>query len=139
MLIVHLMILKEIYFIYSKIIKARVIKTQSIIVAEAAKIIENIQRDVNIGLINELAMIFDKMKINTQEVLKAASTKWNFLSFKPGLVGGHCIGIDPYYLNYKSKKIGIVPKIILAGRNDIYQIVFLNYIQIIVGILILNV
>ena len=110
-------ILKEIYFIYSKIINARIIKTQSIIVAEAAKIIENIQRDVNIGLINELAMIFDKMKINTQEVLKAASTKWNFLNFKPGLVGGHCIGIDPYYLNYKSKKMGIVPKIILAGRN----------------------
>ena len=94
--------------------------------AEAAKVIENIQRDVNIALINELFMIFDKLGINTSDVLEAAGTKWNFQKFRPGLVGGHCIGVDPYYLTYKSMKLGYEPKIIIAGRkiNDN----FINYI-----------
>ena len=89
----------------------------SIKIAEAAKIIENTQRDLNIALINELSLIFNKLNINTQEVLKAAGTKWNFLNFKPGLVGGHCIGVDPYYLTYKARSLGYNPKIILAGRK----------------------
>jgi UDP-N-acetyl-D-glucosamine/UDP-N-acetyl-D-galactosamine dehydrogenase len=109
--------LKEIYYVYKKIIKANVVKTSSIEVAEAAKVIENTQRDLNIGLINELSQIFSKLNIDTEEVLKAASTKWNFNFFKPGLVGGHCIGVDPYYLTYKSKLVGHEPKIILAGRS----------------------
>jgi UDP-N-acetyl-D-glucosamine/UDP-N-acetyl-D-galactosamine dehydrogenase len=109
--------LKEIYYVYKKIIKANVVKTSSIEVAEAAKVIENTQRDLNIGLINELSQIFSKLNIDTEEVLKAASTKWNFNFFKPGLVGGHCIGVDPYYLTYKSKLVGHDPKIILAGRS----------------------
>tara|TARA_X000001036_G_C20542780_1_gene751033 strand:- start:395 stop:1087 length:693 start_codon:yes stop_codon:yes gene_type:complete len=86
-------------------------------VAEAAKIIENTQRDVNIALVNELALIFDKLNINTNEVLEAASTKWNFYPFKPGLVGGHCIGVDPYYLTHKAMEVGHHPEIILAGRK----------------------
>jgi UDP-N-acetyl-D-galactosamine dehydrogenase len=86
-------------------------------VAEAAKIIENTQRDLNIALMNELSIIFDKMNINTFEVLEAASTKWNFLKFQPGLVGGHCIGVDPYYLTYKSEKLGYNAQVILAGRS----------------------
>ncbi|MEO7049368.1 MAG: nucleotide sugar dehydrogenase, partial [Ferruginibacter sp.] len=92
----------------------------SIKVAEAAKIIENTQRDLNIALMNELSIIFDKMNINTFEVLEAAGTKWNFLKFQPGLVGGHCIGVDPYYLTYKSKELGYDSQVILAGRaiND---------------------
>ncbi len=85
--------------------------------AEAAKIIENTQRDLNIGLINELALIFNKMEIDTEEVLAAAKTKWNFLPFSPGLVGGHCIGVDPYYLTYKAELLGFHPEIILAGRR----------------------
>ena len=85
--------------------------------AEAAKVIENTQRDVNIALINELALIFNKMGIDTEEVLKAAGTKWNFLPFRPGLVGGHCIGVDPYYLTHKAQSIGYHPEIILAGRR----------------------
>ena len=85
--------------------------------AEAAKVIENTQRDVNIALINELALIFDKIDIDTNEVLEAASTKWNFLSFKPGLVGGHCIGVDPYYLMHKAIEVGYHPEMILAGRR----------------------
>ena len=101
---------------YGTIIDAGTFKAQTIKVAEAAKVIENIQRDVNIALINELAMIFDKMNINTNEVLKAASSKWNFMNFKPGLVGGHCIGVDPYYLAFKAKEYGVDPKMILAGR-----------------------
>ena len=109
--------LNEIYSVYKKIIKAKVIKTSSIEIAEAAKVIENTQRDLNIGLINELSQIFNKLNISTEEVLKAASTKWNFNYFKPGLVGGHCIGVDPYYLTYKSKLLGHQPKIILAGRT----------------------
>ena len=90
--------------IYSKIIEAGTFKASSIKVAEAAKVIENTQRDVNIALINELSMIFKKMSIDTNEVLEAAGTKWNFLPFKPGLVGGHCIGVDPYYLTHKAKR-----------------------------------
>ena len=96
------------------------IKHLAIKVAEAAKIIENTQRDLNIALMNELSIIFDKMNINTYEVLEAAGTKWNFLKFQPGLVGGHCIGVDPYYLTYKSKELGYDSQVILAGRviND---------------------
>ena len=103
--------------IYSRIIKAGVVKTRSIKVAEAAKIIENSQRDVNIAFMNELAIIFNKMGINTQEVINAASTKWNFLKFYPGLVGGHCIGVDPYYLTYKAATLGYHSRLILAGRQ----------------------
>lgn len=103
--------------VYKKIIKAGVHEVSSIKVAEAAKVIENTQRDLNIALVNELSIIFKKLKIDTQEVLNAASTKWNFHYYKPGLVGGHCIGVDPYYLTYKARKVGINPKIILAGRK----------------------
>lgn len=103
--------------IYKKIIKAPIFIAKNIKVAEAAKIIENTQRDLNIALINELSMIFKKINIETKDVLKAASTKWNFLKFTPGLVGGHCIGVDPYYLTYFSKKIGHIPLVINAGRK----------------------
>jgi len=103
--------------LYSSFIKAGTYSSSSIRVAEAAKVIENTQRDVNIALINELSMLFNKMQIDTSEVLKAANTKWNFLNFSPGLVGGHCIGVDPYYLTYKAKKVGFDPKMILAGRK----------------------
>jgi UDP-N-acetyl-D-galactosamine dehydrogenase len=102
---------------YQLVVEAGVHKASSIKVAEAAKIIENTQRDLNIALMNELSMIFDKLKINTYEVLEAAGTKWNFLKFSPGLVGGHCIGVDPYYLTYKSKELGHDPKVILSGRQ----------------------
>ena len=112
--------LNEIAQVYEIVIKAGVYKASSIKVAEAAKIIENTQRDLNIALMNELSMIFDRMKINTYEVLEAASTKWNFLKFSPGLVGGHCIGVDPYYLTYKAKELDYDPRVILSGRfiND---------------------
>jgi len=103
--------------LYESIIPAGTFKASSIRVAEAAKVIENTQRDVNIALINELALIFDKIDIDTNEVLEAASTKWNFLSFKPGLVGGHCIGVDPYYLMHKAIEVGYHPEMILAGRR----------------------
>ena len=103
--------------LYASIISAGVHQAPSIKVAEAAKVIENTQRDLNIALINELAIIFDKLDINTQEVLDAASTKWNFIPFKPGLVGGHCIGVDPYYLTYKAEQAGYIPEVILAGRK----------------------
>ena len=103
--------------IYASIIHAGTHKASSIKVAEAAKVIENTQRDVNIALINELALIFDLVGIDTQEVLEAAATKWNFLPFKPGLVGGHCIGVDPYYLTYKAEQLGYHPEMILAGRR----------------------
>ncbi len=103
--------------LYSDIIDAGTYLAPSIRVAESAKVIENVQRDVNIALINELSMIFDKMKLDTNEILEAASSKWNFLNFKPGLVGGHCIGVDPYYLAYKSLKLGYRPNMILAGRE----------------------
>ncbi|MFT0851530.1 Vi polysaccharide biosynthesis UDP-N-acetylglucosamine C-6 dehydrogenase TviB [Achromobacter sp. F4_2707] len=103
--------------IYADIITAGTHKAPSIRVAEAAKVIENTQRDVNIALINELALIFNKLGIDTQAVLEAAGTKWNFLPFRPGLVGGHCIGVDPYYLTHKAQSIGYHPEIILAGRR----------------------
>ncbi len=106
--------------VYELVVKAGVHRASSIKVAEAAKIIENTQRDLNIALMNELSIIFDKMNINTFEVLEAAGTKWNFLKFQPGLVGGHCIGVDPYYLTHKSKELGYDSQVILAGRviND---------------------
>ena len=103
--------------LYKTIITAGTHKASSIKVAEAAKVIENTQRDVNIALINELALIFRKLNIDTEEVLKAAGTKWNFLPFRPGLVGGHCIGVDPYYLTHKAEEVGFHPEIILAGRR----------------------
>ncbi len=109
--------LKKITILYKSIIKAGVYPTNSIKVAEAAKVIENTQRDLNIAFVNELSFLFSKLNINTQEVLKAASTKWNFLNFQPGLVGGHCVSVDPYYLTYKSRKAGYDPKIILSGRK----------------------
>ncbi len=103
--------------VYQTIVTAGTHKTSSIKVAEAAKVIENTQRDVNIALINELAMIFDRVGIDTEEVLVAAGTKWNFLPFRPGLVGGHCIGVDPYYLTHKAEQLGHHPQMILAGRR----------------------
>lgn len=112
--------LDQIAKVYELVVTAGVHRASSIKVAEAAKIIENTQRDLNIALMNELSIIFDKMGINTYEVLEAAGTKWNFLKFYPGLVGGHCIGVDPYYLTYKSSELGFDSKVILAGRyiND---------------------
>jgi len=103
--------------VYQSIITAGTHKTSSIKVAEAAKVIENTQRDVNIALVNELAMIFERIGIDTEEVLEAAGTKWNFQPFRPGLVGGHCIGVDPYYLTYKAQQLGYHPEMILAGRR----------------------
>ena len=103
--------------VYEVVIKPGVFKASSIKVAEAAKVIENSQRDVNIAFTNELAMIFEKMGIDTLDVLEAAGTKWNFLPFRPGLVGGHCIGVDPYYLTYKSEQEGYISKLILNGRQ----------------------
>ena len=103
--------------LYNKIITVGTHKAPSIKVAEAAKVIENTQRDLNIALVNELSMLFNKLNIDTEDVLKAAESKWNFLPFKPGLVGGHCIGVDPYYLTYKAKSIGFNPNIILSGRK----------------------
>ncbi|TDM14920.1 nucleotide sugar dehydrogenase [Macrococcus bovicus] len=103
--------------VYSSVVKAGVHKAPSIAVAEAAKVIENTQRDVNIALMNELAIIFDKAGINTKDVLEAAGTKWNFLKFYPGLVGGHCIGVDPYYLTHKAQALGHHPEVILSGRR----------------------
>lgn len=102
---------------YASIITAGTHKTSSIKVAEAAKVIENAQRDINIAFVNELALIFNRIEINTHEVLEAAATKWNFLPFKPGLVGGHCIGVDPYYLTHKAESVGYLPEVILAGRR----------------------
>ena len=102
---------------YKSIIRAGTYLAESIQVAEAAKVIENTQRDLNIALVNELAIIFNKLGIDTDQVLRAAQTKWNFLPFRPGLVGGHCIGVDPYYLTYKAESIGYYPQLILAGRR----------------------
>ena len=122
---------KVIYKIYKTIIK-KIFIAKSIKVAEAAKIIENTQRDINIALMNELSIIFNKLKINTRDVLKAARTKWNFNDYVPGLVGGHCIGVDPYYLAFKSKKLGYLPKIILSGRkinDDMPKIVSKNIVS----------
>lgn len=103
--------------LYQSIIKAGTHPASSIKVAEASKVIENTQRDLNIALVNELSIIFHRLGIDTEEVLEAAGTKWNFLPFRPGLVGGHCIGVDPYYLTYKSQEIGYHPEVILAGRR----------------------
>lgn len=110
-------VLEIIAAVYGRVIDAGVHKAPSIKVAEAAKVIENTQRDLNIALMNELALIFDRMGIETQAVLEAAGTKWNFMPFKPGLVGGHCIGVDPYYLTHKAEKIGYIPQVILTGRR----------------------
>ena len=109
--------LKKISKVYGSIITAGVYEAESIKVAEAAKVIENTQRDINIAFVNELSVIFEKMGIDTNQVLKAAGTKWNFLNFFPGLVGGHCIGVDPYYLAHKSQELGYNPEIILSGRR----------------------
>ena len=103
--------------VYELVIEAGVYRAKSIKIAEAAKVIENSQRDINIAFVNELSMIFNKMGIDTQEVLKAASTKWNFLDFRPGLVGGHCVGVDPYYLTYRAEELGYHSQIILSGRR----------------------
>lgn len=110
-------IAEEVDKLYASIIMAGTYKAESIRIAEAAKVIENTQRDLNIALINELAIIFNKMGIDTEAVLKAAGTKWNFLPFRPGLVGGHCIGVDPYYLTHKAEAMGYHPQVILAGRR----------------------
>ena len=109
--------LEKVAQLYESIITAGVHRASSIKVAEAAKVIENTQRDLNIALMNELALIFDRIGIDTLEVLKAAGTKWNFLPFRPGLVGGHCIGVDPYYLTHKAEMLGYIPQVILAGRR----------------------
>ncbi len=103
--------------LYASVVEAGVYKATSIKVAEAAKVIENTQRDINIAFVNELAIIFDRLGLDTKEVLDAAGTKWNFLKFRPGLVGGHCIGVDPYYLTYKAELVGYHPEVILAGRR----------------------
>ena len=109
--------LEAVSLLYGKVVQAGVYKASSIRVAEAAKVIENAQRDINIAFVNELSMIFRKMGIDTHEVLDAAATKWNFLNFRPGLVGGHCIGVDPYYLAHKAQEYGYHPEVILAGRR----------------------
>src|SRR5690349_12756228 len=109
--------LEKVAGLYGSVVSAGVYRAPSIRVAEAAKVIENTQRDINIAFVNELAIIFEKMGLDTNEVLKAAATKWNFLPFKPGLVGGHCIGVDPYYLTYKAELLGHHPDVILAGRR----------------------
>jgi UDP-N-acetyl-D-galactosamine dehydrogenase len=109
--------LEKVASLYASVVKAGVYKASSIRVAEAAKVIENTQRDLNIAFVNELAIIFERMGLDTHEVLKAAGTKWNFLPFRPGLVGGHCIGVDPYYLTHKAELMGYHPEVILAGRR----------------------
>jgi UDP-N-acetyl-D-galactosamine dehydrogenase len=109
--------LEKVAALYASVVKPGVYRAPSIRVAEAAKVIENTQRDLNIALINELAIIFDRLGIDTAEVLKTAATKWNFLPFRPGLVGGHCIGVDPYYLTYRAQLAGYHPEVILAGRR----------------------
>ncbi len=109
--------LERVSWLYSQVVKAGVYRASSIKVAESAKVIENTQRDLNIALINELALIFHKLGIDTVDVLKAAGTKWNFLPFRPGLVGGHCIGVDPYYLTFMAERLGYHPQVILAGRR----------------------
>ena len=109
--------LEEIAHVYELVVEAGVYRAESIKVAEAAKVIENSQRDINIAFMNELSIIFNKMGIDTKSVLEAAGTKWNFLNFQPGLVGGHCIGVDPYYLTYKAEQLGYHSQIILSGRR----------------------
>lgn len=110
-------VLETVASVYGSVVEAGVYRASSIKVAEAAKVIENTQRDLNIALMNELSIIFDRLNIDTNEVLKAAGTKWNFLKFSPGLVGGHCIGVDPYYLTHKAESVGYHPEVILAGRR----------------------
>ncbi|MDN7244681.1 nucleotide sugar dehydrogenase [Planococcus shenhongbingii] len=110
-------VLEKVAVLYESIINAGVYRASSIKVAEAAKVIENTQRDLNISLMNELAVIFERLDIDTTDVLNAAASKWNFLKFQPGLVGGHCIAVDPYYLTYKAEKVGYIPEVILAGRR----------------------
>lgn len=127
--------LNEVASVYEMVIDAGVFRAKSIKVAEAAKVIENTQRDLNIALMNELALIFDRMDINTLDVVEAAGTKWNFMKFFPGLVGGHCIGVDPYYLTYKSTELGYKPEVILSGRrinDDISSYVAKKAIQMII-------
>src|SRR5690606_11939047 len=109
--------LERVAAVYEAIVEVGVFRATSIAVAEAAKVIENTQRDLNIALINELAIIFNRLGIDTLEVLEAAGTKWNFLPFRPGLVGGHCIGVDPYYLTHKAQQVGYHPEVILSGRR----------------------
>src|SRR5438093_13596697 len=109
--------LERVAKLYAAVVTAGVYRASSIRVAEAAQVIENTQRDLNIALVNELAIIFDRLGINTMEVLRAAGTKWNFMPFRPGLVGGHCIGVDPYYLTHKAEMVGYHPEVILAGRR----------------------
>jgi len=109
--------LQRVAAVYGRIVEAGLHRAASIEIAEAAKVIENTQRDVNIALINELALIFNRLGVDTEEVLKAAGSKWNFLPFRPGLVGGHCIGVDPYYLTHKAQEVGYHPEMILAGRR----------------------
>ncbi len=109
--------LEKVAMLYGEVVKAGTHRAASIKVAEAAKVIENTQRDLNIALMNELALIFNRLDIDTLDVLEAAGTKWNFLPFRPGLVGGHCIGVDPYYLTYKAEAVGHHPQVILAGRK----------------------
>ena len=108
---------RRVFDLYKKIVNAGIFSAKSIKVAEAAKILENMQRDVNISLINEASIIFNKLKINTFDVLDAAKTKWNFIDLKPGLVGGHCISVDPYYMKFKSEQLGYKPKVISSGRS----------------------
>jgi len=129
--------LRKISHTYGQVIEAPIFEASSIQVAEAAKVIENIQRDVNIALINELAMLFDRLHIDTLEVLEAAGTKWNFLPFRPGLVGGHCIGVDPYYLTHKAESVGYHPQVILSGRrinNTIPHFIVYRMLQELIGI-----
>ncbi len=119
--------------IYNRIIKAGTVRASSIQIAEAAKVIENVQRDLNISLMNELSVIFDKINLDTNEIIKCASSKWNFFKAYPGLVGGHCIGVDPYYLTYLSRKKGHYPKVILAGRytnDNMYKFVANKFLKI---------
>ena len=117
--------------LYKSVVKAKIIKADSIKSAEASKIIENTQRDVNIALINEFSIICKLLNLNVHEVLKLSSSKWNFLNFKPGLVGGHCIGVDPFYLSYKSKQLGHKPEVIDSGRsiNDKMSDYLASYIK----------
>lgn len=126
--------LKKVKKLYQKIIKAQIIEVSSIKVAETSKVIENTQRDLNIGLMNELAMICNKLNLDTSEVIEAASTKWNFIPFKPGLVGGHCISVDPYYLTHRAKMEGFSPEIILAARrvnDNVWKFVVENTLKLI--------
>jgi UDP-N-acetyl-D-galactosamine dehydrogenase len=128
--------LERVAAVYGAIIEAGIHKAPSIKVAEAAKVIENTQRDINIALMNELALIFDKLDIRTKDVLEAAGTKWNFLPFTPGLVGGHCIGVDPYYLTAKAESVGHHPEVILAGRrinDDMGRFVARKTIKLLIG------